>query len=61
MCAILTGLGLVLVGSASESSSFLIALAGAGLCAAMALWSWLAVLWLDRNSQWEQRPCKTSG
>ncbi len=59
MCALLTGLGLLLVGSASGSSSFLgalalpIGLAGAGLCAAMALWSWLAVLWMDRNSKWE--------
>jgi hypothetical protein len=59
MCVLLTGLGLLLVASASGSGSFLGALAlpiglvGAGLCAAMALWSWLAVLWMDRNSNWE--------
>ncbi len=24
----------------------------AGLCAGAALWSWLAVRWVDRNSEW---------
>ena len=55
---LLTGIGLLVAALESGSSSFLgalalpLGLAGAVLCGGAALWSWLAVRWVDRNSKW---------
>ena len=55
---LLTGIGLLVAAIESGSSSFLgglalpLGLAEACLCAGAALWSWLAVRWVDRNSKW---------
>jgi hypothetical protein len=55
---LLAGIGFLVAAVESGSSSFLgrlgllLGLAGAGLCAGAALWSWLAVRWVDRNSKW---------
>ena len=59
MFGLLTAIGLLAAAIESASSSFLgalavpIGLAGAGLCAAGAVWSWLAVRWVDRNGKWQ--------
>ena len=51
-------IGHLVTANESGSDSFLgalalpLRLASAGLCAAAALWSWLAVRWVDRNSKW---------
>jgi hypothetical protein len=55
---LLTGIGRLVAATESGSSSFLgavalpLGLAGAVLCGGAALWSWLAVRWVDRNSKW---------
>ncbi len=55
---ILICVGLVTVGGASASSSLLGVLAlwfglvGTCCCAALAVWSWLAVRWVARHGKW---------
>jgi len=55
---LLAGIGILVAAIESGSHSFLGSLAlpfgvvGACLCAGAALCSWLAVRWVDRNSQW---------
>jgi hypothetical protein len=55
---LLAGIGLLMAAIESGSSSLLgavalpLSLAGACLCAALALWCWLAVRRVDRNSKW---------
>jgi hypothetical protein len=55
---LLAGIGLAVAGIESGSTSLLgslavpIGLAEAGVCAVAALWSWLAVRWVDRHCQW---------
>jgi len=55
---LLTGIGLSMAAIQSGSNSFLGGLAlplgmvEACLCAGAALWSWLAVRWVDRNGKW---------
>ena len=55
---LLFGLAVLTAAVESESSSVLgtlalpIGLAGAGLSAAGAIWSWLALRWVDRNGTW---------
>ncbi len=59
---LLTCLGLLAVAIELGSSSFLGALAlpvgltGACICAAGAVWSWLAIRWVDRNGKWPDLP-----
>jgi hypothetical protein len=55
---LLTASGLLTAAVASGSTAILgalalrLGLAEAGLAAALALWFWLAVRWVDRNSKW---------
>ena len=55
---LLTGIGLEVAAIESGSSSLLgglallLGLAEACLCAGAALWSWIALRWVDRNSKW---------
>jgi hypothetical protein len=60
--SLLAAIGFLIAAFESGSTSFLGALAvpfgltAAGLCAGAALWSWLAVRWVDRHGTWEQPP-----
>jgi hypothetical protein len=57
--AFLAALNLALAGMESGSTSLLgdvalpLCLGGAVLCGAAALWSWLAMRWVDRHGHWE--------
>jgi hypothetical protein len=61
---LITGIGLLVTALGSGSSSFLGAVelpVGLGLAVmggGAALWSWLAVRWVDRNGKWGKQPNK---
>ncbi len=55
---LLTCVGILVAGIESGGNSMMgslalpVALGGAGVCGVAALWSWLVVRWVDRNSKW---------